>query len=62
VLLGSKELSYDEYTTLAWIHVAFLPAGLVLVGGMLWYLSARDARSAASRSSAEPDDLVEAPA
>jgi hypothetical protein len=73
VRIGTTELSTSEFSSRVFLHLILFPVGLVIVGGVLWFLSVRDDRrnAALRRSTDAPEgndhdlglepDVTEAP-
>ncbi|MFI5045722.1 MAG: hypothetical protein ACHQIG_01545 [Acidimicrobiia bacterium] len=63
VLIGGDELSWSEFSTRVFLHLVLFPVGLILVGGVLWFLSTRNARRRIAphvRDTPDTDEMVEA--
>ena len=44
VRIGATELARSEFSSRVFLHLILFPVGIVLVGGVLWFLSVRDDR------------------
>lgn len=54
---GGPTLSWDEFSTRVFLHLVVFPVGIVVCGGVLWFLSVRDdRRRAALAGSPGPSD------
>jgi hypothetical protein len=60
VRIGATELARSEFSSRVFLHLILFPIGVLLVGGVLWFLSVRDdRRRAALRGSPNATDGIE---
>jgi hypothetical protein len=56
VRIGATELARSEFSSRVFLHLILFPVGLLLVGGVLWFLSVRDDRRRVV-AAGSPNDL-----